>query len=93
MVYRSPEELQRAIEACQHRYNYEHYHEPLGSLCPVDVYLGRGDAILSRRKEVKRRTLELRRQHNLARGPGSPAECFPESHVHLKSELELFKYR
>jgi len=93
VVYRSPEELQQAIDDFHYWYNYEHYHEALGNLRPADVYFGRGAAILSRRKEVQRRTLELRRQHNLALGPGSPEESFPTSQVHLNSELELSKYR
>ena len=82
VVYRSPEELQQVIEAFQHWYNHEHYHEALSNLRPADVYCGRSKEILSRRREVKRRTLELRPQHNLALGPGSPDEAFAESHVH-----------
>jgi transposase InsO family protein len=93
VVYRSPEELQREIDKFHYWYNYQHYHEALGNLRPADVYFGRGEEILSRRREVKRRTLALRRQHNLALGPGSPEEPFPTSQVHLNSELELSKYR
>ena len=77
----------------QHWYNHKHYHEALGNLRPADVHGGRGAAILSRRREVQRRTLELRRQHNLALEPGPPEESFPASQVHLQSELELSNYR
>jgi putative transposase len=93
VIYRSPGELQLAIDDFHCWYNHEHYHEALGNLRPADVYFGRGEAILSRRKEVQRRTLELRRQHNLAPGPGDPEESFPQSQVHLKSEPALSKYR
>jgi len=100
VVYRSPEELARAIAAFQHWYNHEHYHEALGNLRPVDVYCGRGEEILSRRREVKWRTLELRRKHNLAGGntdvasrPEPPEEPTRQSQVHLSNELQLSKYR
>ena len=66
VVYRSPEELERAVAEFQHWYNHQRYHEALGNLRPGDVYLGRREEILSRRREVQRRTLDLRRQHNRA---------------------------
>jgi len=44
-------------EAFQYWYNHEHYHEALGNLRPADVYCGRGEAVLRRRREVKRHTL------------------------------------
>jgi transposase InsO family protein len=91
VVYRSPEELQRAIDDFHYWYNNEHYHEALGNLRPVDVYTGRGEEILSRRREVKRRTLELRREHNLAARPETTEEPSRESHVHHCKELELSK--
>ncbi|OPZ75530.1 MAG: Integrase core domain protein [Actinobacteria bacterium ADurb.Bin444] len=66
VVYRSPEELERAVGEFQHWYNYERYHEALGNVRPADVYFGRREAILGRRREVKRRTLEARRTYNRA---------------------------
>jgi len=67
VVYRSPEELEQAVAEFQRWYNHQRYHEALGNLRPVDVYLGRREEILSRRREVQRRTLDSRRQHNRAR--------------------------
>jgi len=93
VVYRSPEELQRALEDSQHSHNHERYHEALGNLRPADVYCGRREAILRRRREPQRRSLAWRRQHNPALGPGSLGESCPASPLHLTPELELPRYR
>jgi hypothetical protein len=45
----------------QRHYNQHRYHESLSNLTPADVYLGRDEAILNRRKEVKTKTIEKRR--------------------------------
>ena len=45
-------------------YNHRRYHESLGNLTPADVYFGRGQNILDMRKEIKRRTIEQRRQQH-----------------------------
>jgi putative transposase len=37
--------------------NHHRYHENLGDLTPADVYFGRADSILRRRKEIKRKTI------------------------------------
>ena len=48
-------------------YNSRRYHESLNNLTPADVYFGRGPAILSRRENVKLKTIEgRRRMHHLA---------------------------
>jgi putative transposase len=39
--YYSPEELERAMEAFVHFYNYNRYHESLQNLTPADVYFGK----------------------------------------------------
>ena len=66
VIYPNPKALERAVAQFQHWYNNERYHEGLGNLKPVDVYEGRAEQILKQREEVKRRTVEQRRQHNLA---------------------------
>ena len=66
VIYPSPEALERAVAQFQQWYNNERYHEGLGNLRPVDVYHGRGEQILKQREEVKRKTIDERRQHNLA---------------------------
>jgi putative transposase len=46
-------------------YNLRRYHESLDNLTPADVYFGRAARILERRREIKRRTIELRRRQHL----------------------------
>jgi putative transposase len=62
--YEMPSELQGAIDRFVNYYNHERYHEALSNVTPVDVYYGRKDDILTRRKEVKRRTLRARKEYN-----------------------------
>ena len=45
-------------------YNHRRYHESLDNLTPADVYFGRGQRILERRKHIKRRTIEQRRRQH-----------------------------
>jgi transposase InsO family protein len=59
--YYLPGALEQAIGAFINNYNHHRYHESLGNLTPADVYFGRADSILRRRKEIKRRTIEKRR--------------------------------
>ena len=60
--YYAPEELEKALEKFVQRYNNERYHESLNNLTPADVYFGRGDAILTERKRIKKLTLLARRK-------------------------------
>ena len=55
-LYRPPEDLGSAVEEFKGRYSHERYHEIIGNLYLVDVYEGRAEGIISRRKEVQQRT-------------------------------------
>jgi len=62
--YEMPSELKEAIRAFIEYYNYRRYHEGLGNVTPYDVYTGKQYEIIQRRKEVKSRTLEVRKDYN-----------------------------
>jgi len=59
-----PSELRQAIESFVEYYNHQRYHEALDNVTPADVYFGRKDSILARRKEAKQKTLQARREYN-----------------------------
>ncbi len=50
-------------------YNHRCYHEGIGNVPPADVYYGRREEILKRRKEQKQTTLDRRFQYNLGQVP------------------------
>ncbi len=62
--YDMPGELKSAIKTFIEYYNYRRYHEGLGNVTPYDVYAGRHLEIIQRRKEVKSRTLAVRKDYN-----------------------------
>jgi len=59
--YFLPGDLERQIEAFVEHYNHHRYHESLGNLTPADVYFGRDQAIIERRKRIKEMTIRNRR--------------------------------
>jgi putative transposase len=62
--YEMPSELKEAIGAFIEYYNYRRYHEGLGDVTPYDAYIGRHLELIQRRKEVKSRTLQIRKDYN-----------------------------
>jgi transposase InsO family protein len=66
VVYETPAVLERALADFVNYYNYLCYHEGIGNVTPADVYYGRRDEILAKRKEVQERTLQQRRDYNRA---------------------------
>lgn len=61
----SPWELERAIARFVDDYNHRRLHEALDNVTPADAYEGRRGAILTRRAQINRRTLQQRRRENL----------------------------
>ncbi len=63
--YCYPWELEQALEAFVESYNHERYHESLDNLTPADVYAGKSEEVLTRRKQIKLDTLRKRKQQKL----------------------------
>ena len=66
VVHETPSVLEKAVAAFVDYYNHRCYHEGIGNVAPVDVYYGRREEIVQRRKEVSRRTLQQRRDYHRA---------------------------
>ena len=66
--YYYPWELEEAISNFVEHYNHHRYHESPNNVTPADVFFGRQQEILSRRKRIKQRTLAERRIANLRTG-------------------------
>jgi putative transposase len=73
LVFASPEALREAMAEFMEFYNHWCYHEGIGNVTPADVYDGRREEILKRRKEQKQATLESRFRYNLGR-PLNPTQ-------------------
>ncbi len=66
--YYYPWELEQAIDQWVDHYNHHRYHESLNNVTPADVFFGRDQQVLSRRDQIKQRTLAQRRIENLRTG-------------------------
>jgi putative transposase len=64
VVHETPSVLERAVAAFVDYYNHRRYHEGIANVTPADVYCGRREEIVQRRKEVSRRTLQQRRDYH-----------------------------
>jgi putative transposase len=66
--YFLPGDLESQIEAFIEHYNHKRYHESLDNVTPADAYFGRAPAIIKRRENIKRKTIQHRRlmHHRLA---------------------------
>jgi hypothetical protein len=45
-------------------YNNHRYHEALNNVTPADVYYGRDREVLTKREQIKKKTMLLRRKEN-----------------------------
>lgn len=62
--HETPTALREAIRSFVDYYNHRRYHEGLDNVTPYDVLSGRRQQILQRRREVKSRTIEARKNYN-----------------------------
>lgn len=60
--YYLPGDLKARIGEFVNYYNTERYHESLNNLTPEDVYTGRGQIVLNRRRQIKQKTIDQRRR-------------------------------
>ena len=60
--YYLPGQLEQRLAEFVDYYNLRRYHESLDNLTPADVYFGRAHTILTRRENIKLKTIELRRR-------------------------------
>ena len=63
--YYLPGDLACAVADFVEYYNHRRYHESPDNLTPANVYFGGGPRILQHREEIKRNTIEQRRQRHL----------------------------
>lgn len=64
LIYDTPEELLEQIDKFICYYNSRRYHEGIGNVTPDDVYFGKRENILLRRKDVQEATFSRRRERN-----------------------------
>ena len=71
--YYLPGQLEQRLAEFLDYYNLRRYYESLNNLTPADVYFGRGKTVLTRRENIKLKTIELRRRmhHQSAATPST----------------------
>ncbi|MBP6965386.1 MAG: DDE-type integrase/transposase/recombinase [Armatimonadetes bacterium] len=86
----SPGELEAAVEEFVHWYNHVHYHERIGTMHPVDVYMGLGDEIRARRAAVKAETLAERRLANRMQAARVHPDTLPQTGItpHILTDMK-----
>lgn len=57
-----PEELIETLEKFVNNYNTNRYRESLNNLTLADVYFGRAEQTLEKRKQIKEQSIKKRRQ-------------------------------
>jgi transposase InsO family protein len=77
ILWETPSELEAEIERFVNYYNSQRYHEALGNVTPDDVYYGRRQSVLERRRELKQKTLEKRRRKNATLGKVNRPQSLP----------------
>lgn len=60
--YYSPDQLRYRLTEFVNHYNNQRYHESLNNVTPADVYFGRQETILEKRKKMKQKTMNSRRK-------------------------------
>ena len=63
--YYLPSHLEHEIGQFIEYYNHDRYHESIDNLTPADVYFGRGNSILEKRRRLKLKTIKQRRLQHL----------------------------
>ena len=62
--YFSPGQLEQSMNSFVEYYNHQRYHESIRNMTPADVFYGRAERVLNRRKRVKTKTLRDRKKQN-----------------------------